>query len=181
MFKKILVALDLSSTSQAVFQQALAMATAMNAKLMLLHVLSGEDQGTPALGGMAGIGYYYGSLELETLKHYQERWQTYIDHSLEQLKSLAQTASDAGVIAEFTQTPGKPGQTICTQAKNWQADLILVGRRGHSGWSELFLGSVSNYVIHHAPGSVLVIQSAVNQKGKVEPDLNHSKSAEAMA
>ncbi|RMG10302.1 MAG: universal stress protein, partial [Cyanobacteria bacterium J055] len=36
--------------------------------------------------------------------------------------------------------------------------LIIVGRRGRQGIEEAVLGSVSNYVVHHAPCSVLAIQ-----------------------
>ncbi|MEA5469202.1 universal stress protein [Spirulina sp. 06S082] len=46
--------------------------------------------------------------------------------------------------------------------KSWQADLIAIGRCGHSGLTELFLGSVSNYVLYHAFCSVLIVQG----KGK---------------
>ena len=49
------------------------------------------------------------------------------------------------------------GWEICQRAKVWQADLIIVGSHGRTGLSELFLGSVSNYVMHHAPCSVMVI------------------------
>ncbi len=41
------------------------------------------------------------------------------------------------------------------------ADLIVVGRRGRSGLSELILGSASNYVLHHAPCSVLTLQGKI--------------------
>ncbi|MEO0350033.1 MAG: universal stress protein, partial [Cyanobacteria bacterium P01_A01_bin.15] len=43
----------------------------------------------------------------------------------------------------------------------WNADLIMMGRRGRSGFSELLLGSVSNYVMHHAPCSVLTVQGVL--------------------
>jgi nucleotide-binding universal stress UspA family protein len=43
-------------------------------------------------------------------------------------------------------------------AKSWQADLIVLGRRGLKGISEIFLGSVSNYIVHQALCSVLIVQ-----------------------
>ncbi|MFM7578374.1 MAG: universal stress protein, partial [Microcystaceae cyanobacterium] len=36
-------------------------------------------------------------------------------------------------------------------------DVIVVGHRGRWGLSEILLGSVSNYVFHHAHCPVLVV------------------------
>ncbi|HEY9644334.1 MAG TPA: universal stress protein, partial [Coleofasciculaceae cyanobacterium] len=95
--------------------------------------------------------------EATAFEVYQQQWQEFEARGLEFLKLHAQMASKENVKAEFTQIPGHPGRMICELAQNWQADLIIVGRRGRSGLSEFFLGSVSNYVLHHAPCEVLTI------------------------
>ncbi|MBE9205221.1 universal stress protein [Nostoc sp. LEGE 06077] len=71
-----------------------------------------------------------------------------------------------GVAAEFTQELGDPSRMICEVARTWKADVIVISRRGLSGISELFLGSVSNYVLHYAPCSVLTVQGEMT----VNPD-----------
>ena len=53
---------------------------------------------------------------------------------------------------------------ICELAKFWNADLIIMGRRGRSGLAEVFLGSESNYVLHHAPCSVQIVHLPVSSK-----------------
>lgn len=53
---------------------------------------------------------------------------------------------------------GPPDQQIVERAKEWGADLIVVGSHGRGFWGRL-LGSVSNGVVHHAPCSVLVVRN----------------------
>jgi nucleotide-binding universal stress UspA family protein len=80
------------------------------------------------------------------------------------LQSLSAQANTAGVNTEFTQNTGNAGRMICELATVWNADLIIMGRRGRSGIAEFFLGSVSNYVLHHAPCSVQIVHLPVSAK-----------------
>jgi nucleotide-binding universal stress UspA family protein len=64
-------------------------------------------------------------------------------------------------------------ELLLLQAQIWHADLIVMGRRGVSGMHELFLGSVSNYVTHHAPCSVLVVQGTSPIQAPVTAQENH--------
>ena len=52
---------------------------------------------------------------------------------------------------------GPPDQQIIEKAKEWNAEVIVVGSHGRGFWGRL-LGSVSNGVVHHAPCSVLVVR-----------------------
>jgi nucleotide-binding universal stress UspA family protein len=53
---------------------------------------------------------------------------------------------------------GKPRERILDLAKDWGADLIIVGSHGRSGVDLIMLGSVSNAVVSHSPCSVIVIK-----------------------
>ncbi|HEY9658439.1 MAG TPA: universal stress protein [Allocoleopsis sp.] len=157
MFHKILVALDDPETSSSIFAQALDLAVATGSRLLLLHVLTPLEADYPDIAIFSAIDYSPVLYE-EAFKHHAQRWSAYEQQQLEMLRSFAAKAEEAGVTTELSQILGNPGRTICAVASTWKADLILMGRRGRSGLGELILGSVSNYVVHHASCSVLAIQ-----------------------
>jgi nucleotide-binding universal stress UspA family protein len=163
MFKRILVALDRSEMSTKVFEQALSLAKITSGNLMLLHVLSHEEDGSPEALIFPNIDYYPGWNE-ETFKLYQEHWEKFKNEGLQMLQSFSNQAHTAGVNTEFTQNSGNPGRMICELAKTWNADLIIMGRRGRSGLAEFFLGSQSNYVLHHATCSVQIVHLPIIAK-----------------
>lgn len=163
---KILVALDNSDMGKQVFEQALSLAKVTKAHLMLLHVLTVEEEGSPYIPIYPGFDYYSG-VRSQSIELYQKQWDAFKVAGIQMLQSFCAQATIAGVNTEFTQNAGSPGRCICDLTLNWGADLIVMGRRGHSGLKELLLGSVSNYVLHHAPCSVHIVNLPVAAK-KVE-------------
>lgn len=158
MYRKILAALDNSAVGDRIFEQALAMAQATQAELMLVHGLSGEEDGSP-FPLPAGVEAMYWAPGTEiNLEQWRQEWERYETESLNRLRHFAAIANQAGVQTEFRQLLGIPAKSICKVAQQWGADLIILGNRGRSGITELLLGSVSNYVMHHAPCSVLVVK-----------------------
>ncbi|MFS0515041.1 universal stress protein [Nostoc sp. UIC 10607] len=163
MFKKILAALDRSEIGQQVFEEALDLAKLTQASLMLVHVLSPEEEGSPYLPMLSNFDYYPG-LSSQNFELYQKQWDAFKNEGIKMLQSFCAQANTAGVTTEFTQNIGNPGRIICDLAHSYGADLIVMGRRGRSGLAELFLGSVSNYVLHHGPCSVHVVHLLVTPK-----------------
>ncbi len=53
---------------------------------------------------------------------------------------------------------GSIKQSIIDEAKTFEADLIVVGSHGYGFLDRVFLGSISDFVVHHAPCSVLVVR-----------------------
>ena len=155
-FAKILVALENTEERQSIFDRALFLAKASGAHLMLLHVLSPFDESYDY--PMYPDPDIYPALYDEVMKNYMPQLETFEQKGLEFLRSLRTKAMDAGVPTELTQSLGDPGQIICHIADTWGAELIVIGRRCRTGLNELILGSASNYVLHHAPCSVLISQ-----------------------
>jgi len=160
MYHKILVAIDQSEMTQYVFEQGIFLAKAADAQIMLLHVLSPLDD--PYISPVfTQPDLIYPSVQTTAIDTYIRGWEELKQQRIDWLRSLSGTAISSGVKTEFTQNLGDAGRMICEVARNWPADLIIVGRRGRTGISEFFLGSVSNYVLHHAPCSMFIVQGCI--------------------
>ena len=54
---------------------------------------------------------------------------------------------------------GNPAIDICRIAAERHADLIVTSTHGRTGLAHLFMGSVAERVVRHAPCSVLVVRA----------------------
>ncbi len=158
MFQSILAAVNYDDTSNIILDEAIDLAKQLKARLMLVHVLSSELQ-QPTL-----VSYSYPVITEEIMQRFRHQWEVVEKEGLARLETLTQKATATGVPTEFTQNVGDPGRVLCTLAKNWKADLIIMGRREQSALGDLVMGSVSQFVTHHAHCSVLLIQDA-NEPG----------------
>lgn len=160
MFQKILVAIDNSAFGQIIFEKALALAKPLNSQLMLLHVLSSQEEGYPETQP--------GNYGQEAAQCYLAEWEAFKIRGLELLKTYATQATQKGVSAEITQSLGNPGQSICDLAQTWEADLIILGCHNRSDLGELILGSISNYVNHNSHCSVLTVRASIDESSSIE-------------
>ncbi len=150
-YQKILVAIDQSPRSEAVFKQATALAKLQGAKLLLLHCLT-----------LPRSNQDFGDRYNANLDKFMQQTQQQVNEEMEATRKwmdgFVNDAANLGVEVDWDWRIGEAGQQLCAAAQDWDADLIVVGRRGHQGIKEVLLGSVSNYVLHRAPCSVMVIQ-----------------------
>ncbi|MFN9174629.1 MAG: universal stress protein [Synechocystis sp.] len=151
-YHKIFVALAHAESTDDVFTQALDLAQKDQAQLMLFHAIPLESQQFTAYPSFYGEDALRFSQSIQTHIEQQEA------QTREWLKDLTAKAQQAGVPCEWDWKVGEAGRWVRDLAKNWEADLVVVGRRGLRGMAELFLGSVSSYIVHHVNCSVLVVQ-----------------------
>jgi nucleotide-binding universal stress UspA family protein len=164
-YKRVLVALDRSSQAPIVFEQALEQVqmlqkAAKSAHLMITHTIRMDTE--VSSGAFMGLGTLADVDTYNTLrKVQQERIQHHVREAEEWLQGYYRRAIEQGIRTEIDCHVGEPALRICDLAQNWNADLVVLGRRGHQGIKEIVLGSVSNYVVHHAPCSVLIVQGTM--------------------
>ena len=156
------ITLDNSLEAMMVFDSALSIAQPGTSEMLLVHFVDWQMQD---VSPWIGIGTLYDvDLSGERYDWSREHLKRKVDTINDWLKTMAQKANQLGIKYNYECHIGNCNLGISDRARDWGADVLVIGRRGHRNISEIFLGSVSNYVIHHAPCSVLVAQGSNTSK-----------------
>ncbi|VGO22391.1 universal stress protein [Pontiella sulfatireligans] len=159
--KPILAAVDFSTTTAAVVEQAAALAKALGSKLWIIHASSDEtrailydsvqfDSYSPEFSSMPGDAQLARDLSAKEIKR---------EHA--QLLGIASCLREKGVKAQAMLIKGDPAKLIIEKAEELEADMIIIGSHGHGLLHKALLGSVSESIIRHARCNVMVVPSAV--------------------
>jgi nucleotide-binding universal stress UspA family protein len=71
-------------------------------------------------------------------------------------QALASIAEEtAGIDIKRVVREGQAAEVVIDEARG--ADMVIVGSRGHGGFANLLLGSVSHQIAHHAPCTVVIV------------------------
>ncbi|XP_058955398.1 universal stress protein Slr1101 [Pocillopora verrucosa] len=116
-------------------------------KLFIIHAQ--EPPTIPAAPYPYGYAYY-------------EEWQHLLQksdkHAKELLESFGAKCNHHELKFKlYKEESNRPGEVICKLAKDEGADIILIGSRGVGTLRRTFLGSVSDYCVHHTHIPVVVI------------------------
>lgn len=145
MYKRILVPIDGSSTSDRALQEAIKLIGEQPALLRLVHVV--DD-----LQFLDTEGYVdYAELR-ELTRKIGER-------ALAKACEIARQA-DITVDTSLLEANGERiARVIDAEAISWSADLIVIGTHGRSGFNHLLFGSVAEGVVRGASVPVLLVRS----------------------
>jgi len=150
--KKIILATDFSNISKDASYYALLLAQTFKAELKALHVFDTSVWSVPARY------YYYLAPAGPGFDAVVEGFEEVRQRGKDALKELAESF-DLKVETIFTE--GDPGHEIIRVAEELNADLIVLGTHGHSGWKRFTIGSVAEFVGRHAPCAVFTIRPKV--------------------
>lgn len=145
MFKRVLFTTDGSDFAERAMSQAIDLARQCDAELRVVTVVENPVfYGIPEATALYDAEFYRSlSAELEKLA----------EGALERAR---EAAAEAGVTATALVRHGAPGEEILAEAREWDADAIVLSTHGRTGLGRLLLGSVANQVVTHAPCPVLL-------------------------
>lgn len=79
------------------------------------------------------------------------------DRSKQMTERAADWLREQGLAVETAVRDGAPGPAVVEEAREWGADLIVIGSRGYTGLRRLIEGSTSRHVVDHAHCPVEVV------------------------
>ncbi len=146
MYKKIMVAIDDSATSQSALAEALHIARTSNAKIYIAHV---ADETLLNLHGQPLVSIVNMEAAVASL-------------SAAGNELLAEAMKQAeGIDAEpllLEALKRRVSETIAEKAKELKVDLIVIGRHGRRGLATFILGSVAEQLAKISDASVLLVR-----------------------
>jgi nucleotide-binding universal stress UspA family protein len=144
MIEKILIATDGSDSAHEALEFGLDLAAEQDARAFVVHVAPSVD-----VMPYANFGYVAPSVPHE-----------FNEHDRESLQEAAELAAENGVDVETVLLKGRPADEIVTYADTIDADLIVVGSRGHGAIASALIGSVSRGVLHESRRPILIVSGA---------------------
>ncbi len=141
--KTIVIATDGSPSAREAVEFGLDLAAEQKADAVFVHV-------APAVDVLPTGGFGMSSAKEHELTAEDRR----------SLEDSAALAAELGVEAKTELLLGDPVDEIVAYADSIDADLIVVGSRGHGTLASALLGSVSRGVLHEARRPVLVVRGA---------------------
>ena len=146
MYKRILVPVDGSSTSDIALREAIKFVIDRKAELRIIHVI--ED--------VAPVW----DVEFLNFNEIREALRQAGGNMLAKAEAVAR---DAGIKAETKLIEATPpgarvASMIAAEAKAWPADLIVIGTHGRRGVDHLLMGSVAEGVVRISSVPVLLVR-----------------------
>ena len=141
MIKRILVAVDDSPDSLAAARVAVELAGRISAQLRAVHVLANHLLNT--------------ALEQASGRPAADVRRALAAHTV--LARVSKLAKSADVEIDTDLLSGDIGPAILDAARDWPADLVIVGKSARSASGEPYVGAQTRHVLEFASQPVLVV------------------------
>jgi len=151
MYQKILVPVDGSETSTRGLNEAIRLAKIQGGELRLVHIVNEF---------ILDVTYSPGLYPENLIESLRSGGKAILDTA----QTAAQTAGVKADSVMLESIGGVPADFILAQAKEWKADLIVMGTHGRRGLLRFALGSNADLVVRGATMPVMLIRAKPHEK-----------------
>lgn len=146
MYQRILVPVDGSDSANKALVAALQMARESDGRVRLIHVV----EEIAYLTGYELYGGYSGEL-VSAMRQAGTK-------ILEDAMAIARSAGSEADSMLYDKPGERLAEVVADAAKEWNADLVVVGTHGRRGFGRMLLGSGAEQILRLSPLPVLVIR-----------------------
>ena len=146
--KKICIALDTSPSAEKIAKLGYEYATAVNAEVVLVHAV--YDAAIYATDYEPFMGYngFFIDSSIKIVEDLHKEVEKF-------LKTTAKFVGEPDL--EVKVLEGDTHEAILGFAKEWGADLLVIGTHSHSKVEDLLLGNIAVKIVKHSPIPLLVV------------------------
>jgi nucleotide-binding universal stress UspA family protein len=162
LIRKILIPYDFSETADLSLEHAIFMAKLLKADIILLHIVE-------TVSFTSAISHAFGGFE--------KKIESATNEKLEQLAKDIHMKS--GITLNVRTEVGRIYKKICSVAKEIDADIIIMGTHGSSGYQKFSVGTNTSRVVQESPCPVLSVQTHAKNLGFKNVIIPIDESAES--
>lgn len=163
--KTILAPIDFSENSKLVITESVALARAIGARVVLLHVIPPLPDTASEFGFAEATAKIAGAA---------------VHNAVQRLAHIQRQLAARSFSVETFHTVGVPGAAIVARAQEFRASYIVIGSHGHGALYDLIVGSTTGRVLKEATCPVLVVPRAVATNDEAASlDLEPAEAVEA--
>ena len=146
-YKTILVGVDGSEQANLAYKRAIGVAKRNKGRVIVVHVVENK---------------------LYTMMGYSTMNDSLIDQETDEAKEILNECKKYAKGVGFSEvetliTYGVAKELMCKELpEKYNVDLIMVGQSGLNAVERMVVGSVSSYIIRHAPCDVLIVHPEIN-------------------
>jgi nucleotide-binding universal stress UspA family protein len=152
MFKRILVAVNASEQAGWALDVGSQLALQLGARVGLVHVVNATFAWVPELA----------ISEQRLLDDLRQNGAVLLKHMESRLPN--------NLAYDRLAREGEPSELIIAAAKEWKADLIVMGTHGRGRFAQFLLGSTAEEVLRNAPCPVLMVRDPLSNMSNNQAD-----------
>jgi nucleotide-binding universal stress UspA family protein len=153
--QRVMVAVNGSESSEQALGALLRLPLSPHAEIRVVHIAPAEGAGRTGI--VSGVDMEMAIEEYDRACH--------ANTGPDVVRCAVERLGAAGRATSTEARRGAPAEELVAAAREWGADLLVVGSENPSVLGKRFLGSVSSRVLSHAPCSVLVGRTSHNPSG----------------
>jgi nucleotide-binding universal stress UspA family protein len=146
--KKICIALDTSPSAKKIAKTGFNYAKALQAEVVFIHVIDNAGVYVNTYDPIMNYNGFLVNQNIKIVESLEKEAKSFLDSTA---KYLGEPTTEVKVIE------GNPEYEILNFAKEWSADLLVIGTHSHSLLEDIFMGNIAASIVKSSKIPVLVI------------------------